>query len=110
MELIITIIIWAAVIQGFLLGLIFIVSRKHRSFTNRLLGSFLLTFVLAALSDLLPFSEIGNYSISGYFTLPEVKLLFPVLFIHFVLEKVGFILLECVDYYQVIIALNKGEI
>ena len=89
MDVIITIVIWAAVIQGLLLGLIFIVSKKHRSFANRLLGYFLLTFVFAALSDLLPFTEIVNYSISGYFTLPEVKLLFPVLFIHFVLEKVG---------------------
>ena len=89
MDVIITLVIWAAVIQGFLLGLLFIVSRKHRSNANRLLGLFMLTFVFAALSDLLPFSEIGNYSLSGYFTLPEVKLLFPVLFIHFVLEKVG---------------------
>lgn len=89
MEIIITIVIWAAVIQGLLLGLVFIVSRKHRSFANRLLGFFLLTFVFAALSDLLPFAAIGNYSISAYFTLPEVKLLFPVLFLHFVLEKVG---------------------
>jgi AraC-like DNA-binding protein len=89
MEMIITIIIWAAVIQGLLLGFIFIVSRKRRSFANRLLGYFLLTFVFAALSDLLPFNEIGNYSLSGYFTLPEVKLLFPVLFLHFVLEKTG---------------------
>lgn len=89
MDVIITIIIWAAVIQGLLLGLIFILSKKHRSFANRLLGYFLLCFVFAALSDMLPFAEIGNYSLSGYFTLPEVKLLFPVLFIHFVLEKVG---------------------
>ncbi len=89
MELIITIVIWAAVIQGLLLGIIFIASRKHRSFANRLLGYFLLTFVFAALSDMLPIGEIGNYSISGYFTLPEVKLLFPVLFLHFVLEKLG---------------------
>lgn len=89
MEILITIVIWAAVIQGCMLGLIFIFSGKHRSFANRLLGFFLLTFVFAALSDLLPFTEIGNYSISGYFTLPEVKLLFPVLFIHFVLEKLG---------------------
>jgi AraC-like DNA-binding protein len=72
-----------------LLGVIFITSRKHRSFANRLLGSFLLAFVFQALTDLLPLSEIGNYSITGYFTLPEVKLLFPVLFLHFVLEKVG---------------------
>jgi AraC-like DNA-binding protein len=88
-ETIITVIIWAAVIQGLLLGVIFISSRKHRSFANRLLGFFLLTFVFAALSDMLPIGEIGNYSISGYFTLPEVKLLFPVLFLHFVLEKLG---------------------
>lgn len=89
METIITLIIWAAVIQGLLLGVIFISSRKHRSIANRLLGFFLLTFVFAAISDMLPIGEIGNYSISGYFTLPEVKLLFPVLFLHFVLEKVG---------------------
>lgn len=87
--MIITIIIWAAIIQGFLLGIAFIVSTKRRSFANKLLGFFLLTFVFAALSDLLPFNEIGNYSLSGYFTLPEVKLLFPLLFLHFVLEKVG---------------------
>lgn len=89
MEMFITFIIWAAVIQGLLLGLIFITSRKHRSFANLLLGFFLLAFVFQALTDLLPFSEIGNYSISGYFTLPEVKMLLPVLFLHFVLEKVG---------------------
>jgi AraC-like DNA-binding protein len=89
MEVIITIIVWAAVLQGLLLGLIFIISKKYRSFANQLLGFFLLTFVFAALTDLLPFYEIWGYSISGYFTLPEVKLLFPVLFLHFVLEKVG---------------------
>lgn len=89
MEMLITIIIWAAVIQGLLLGVIFMISRKHRSFANRLLGSFLLAFVFQALTDLLPINELGNYSIAGYFTLPEVKLLFPILFLHFVLEKVG---------------------
>jgi len=89
MDTIITIIIWAAIIQGFLLGILFIISIKRRSFANKLLGYFLLAFVFAALSDLLPFNEIGSYSLSGYFTLPEVKLLFPLLFLHFVLEKVG---------------------
>jgi AraC-like DNA-binding protein len=89
MEMLITFIIWAAVIQGLLLGVIFITSRKHRSFANRLLGFFLLAFVFEALTDLLPINEIGNYSISGYFALPEVKMLLPVLFLHFVLEKVG---------------------
>lgn len=89
MEMVITIIIWAAVVQGFLLGLIFISSKKHRSLANQLLGAFLLAFVFTALSDLLPFNEIWGYSFYGYFTLPEVKLLIPVLFLHFILEKVG---------------------
>ena len=79
MEVIITTVIWAAVIQGLLLGLVFIFSKKRHSFANQLLGFFLLAFVFEALTDLLPLGEIGNYSISGYFTLPEVKLLFPVL-------------------------------
>jgi AraC-like DNA-binding protein len=89
MEMFIKFIIWAAVIQGLLLGVIFITSRKHRSFANRLLGFFLLAFVFEALTDLLPINEIGNYSLSGYFTLPEVKMILPVLFLHFVLEKIG---------------------
>lgn len=89
MEKLITLIIWAAVLQGLLLGITFITSKKHRSFANRLLGYFLFTFVFAALSDLLPYDELWSYPISGYFTLPEVKLLFPVLFLHFILEKVG---------------------
>lgn len=89
MEILITIVIWASIIQGFLLGVIFITSKKHRSYANRLLGSFLLAFVFVALTDLLPLDEIWGYSNSGYFTLPEVKLLFPVLFLHFILEKVG---------------------
>jgi hypothetical protein len=89
MEMVITIIIWAAVVQGFLLGLIFISSKKHRSLANQLLGAFLLAFVFTALSDLLPFNEIWGYSLQGYFTLPEVKFLIPVLFLHFILEKVG---------------------
>lgn len=87
--MILTTIIWAAVIQGLLLGVLFIGSRKYKSFANKLLGYFLLTFLFGALSDLLPYYSIGSYSIAGYFTLPEVKFLFPVLFLHFVLEKLG---------------------
>jgi AraC-like DNA-binding protein len=87
--MILSLIIWAAILNGFLLGVLFIASRKRRSFANSLLGCFLLTFVLGALSDLLPVDAIGRYSLSGYFTLPEVKLLMPVVFFHFVLEKVG---------------------
>jgi len=87
--MILSLIIWAAIINGFLLGVLFIVSRQRRSFANSLLGFFLLTFVFGALSDLLPVDAIGSYSLSGYFTLPEVKMLMPVLFFQFVLEKVG---------------------
>lgn len=89
MEMVIIIIIWAAVIQGFLLGLIFIISKNHRSLANQLLGAFLISFVFTAISDLLPIDEIWGYPINGYFTLPEVKMLIPVLFLHFILEKVG---------------------
>jgi len=89
MESFINIVIWAALIQGLLLGLVFIFSKKHHSFANRILGFFLLAFVFEALTDLLPLDTIGNYSLSGYFTLPEVKLFLPLLFLHFVLAKVG---------------------
>ena len=89
MQMLITIVIWAAIIQGLLLGLIFITSKKHSSFANKLLGSFLITFVFAALTDVLPLVKILGYSIGGYFTLPEVKLLLPVIFLHFILQKVG---------------------
>ena len=88
MATMITLIIWAAVIQGFLLGLIFIFFFFYASLANKLLGSFLIAFVFQALVDMLPYSAIGSYSIGGYFTLPEVRLFLPILFLHFVLEKV----------------------
>lgn len=87
--MILSLIIWAAILNGFLLGVLFIASRQRRSFANSLLGFFLLTFVMGALSDLFPVDAIGRYSLSGYFTLPEVKLLLPLLFFHFVLAKLG---------------------
>lgn len=89
MEMITNIIIWAAVLQGLLLGLVFILSKKHSSLANQLLGLFLISFVFTAISDLLPFDEIWGYPINGYFTMPEVKMLIPLLFLHFILEKVG---------------------
>ncbi|MCB0563753.1 MAG: hypothetical protein KDD01_05185 [Phaeodactylibacter sp.] len=52
MESIIITIIWAAVIQGLFLGMIFITSKKHRSFANKLLGFFLLAFVFQAMIGL----------------------------------------------------------
>lgn len=89
MEIVINTLIWAAVLQGVLLGFIFIFSKKHKSFSNQLLGLFLIIFILGASTDLLPFDYIGRYEIMRYFTLPEVKLLFPILFLHYVLEKLG---------------------
>lgn len=89
MESVINTIVWAAIIQGLLLGLLYIFSKRHRSRANKLLGFFLLCFVLEALTMWLPFDYLGSYSVSQYFDLPEVKLLFPVLFLHYVLEKLG---------------------
>ncbi len=89
MEIIVTTLIWAAVFQGLLLGLVFIFSKKHRSFSNKLLGFFLITFIFGAISDLIPFDFIGKYDITNLFATPEVKWLFPVLFLHYVLEKIG---------------------
>lgn len=89
MESVINTIVWAAIIQGMLLGLLYIFSKRHSSLANKLLGFFLLCFVFEALTMWLPFYHIGEYSIGQYFELPEVKLFFPVLFLHFVLEKLG---------------------
>lgn len=89
MESVINTIVWAAILQGLLLGLLYIFSKRHRSLANRLLGFFLLCFVMEALTMWIPFSFIGDYSIGQYFDLPEVKLFFPVLFLHYVLEKIG---------------------
>jgi AraC-like DNA-binding protein len=89
MEIIVTTLIWAAVFQGFLLGFMFIFSKKHRSFSNKLLGLFLIIFLFGAIADLIPFDYIGNYDIGDLFATPEVKWLFPVLFLHYVLEKIG---------------------
>jgi AraC-like DNA-binding protein len=88
MENIVDTLIWAAIMQGLLLGFLYIFSRKFKSPSNKLLGFFLLAFVLEALTNV-SLERIGTYSINGYFTLPEVKLLLPVLFLNYVLEKLG---------------------
>jgi hypothetical protein len=81
--------IWAAIIQGFLLGVMYVSSKKHRSLANKLLGFFLFALIIEGLNNFLPIESIGPYDLSKYFTTPEVKLFFPILFIHFVLEKIG---------------------
>ncbi len=87
MEVLLITIIWAGVIQGTLLGALFLFSNKYRSISNLLLGGFLFSFVFVAFTDILPFNYIGTYPINGYFLLPEVKLLSSVLFLHFFIEK-----------------------
>lgn len=89
MNVIIYFIIWAALFQGFFLALIYIFSKKNRSFSNTLLGLFLITIVLEALAAIHPFDNIGTYSLAEYFTLPDVILFIPILFLHYILEKLG---------------------
>lgn len=89
MEKIINTIVWGAIIQGLILSILYMFSKKHRSKANTLLGLFLLCFVFEAMTMWLPFDYVGTYAISPYFALPEVKLLFPVLFLHYVTEKLG---------------------
>ncbi len=82
-------VLWAALLQGVFLALIYIFSGRNRSFANVLLGLFLIAMVVEALKANLPLDSIGTYSIGEYFSLPEVKLFIPLLFFHFVLEKLG---------------------
>lgn len=89
MENFISTLIWAAFIQGFLLGFLYVFSKKHGSPANRLLGFFLFALIVEGLNNFSPVNRIGPYDISQYFTTPEVKLFLPLFFIHFVLEKMG---------------------
>ena len=89
MEAVISTLIWAAIIQGVLLACLYLFSRKHRSLANRLLGFFLLVIVYEATIEFLPFNNAFGYSLGYYFSFPEVKLFYPVLFFHYILEKVG---------------------
>lgn len=90
MESIVKVIVWAALIQGFFLGLIYITSKKFKSPANKILGLFLWAFVFEAMtSDLFTIKYIWGYQIDSYFTLLEVKLLFPVLYLNYIVEKLG---------------------
>ncbi|MCX2720095.1 helix-turn-helix domain-containing protein [Lentiprolixibacter aurantiacus] len=88
MERLVDIFIWAALLQGLFLGWLYIFSSKHKSLANKLLGLFILAFVLEALT-FIPLGSIWGYSTDRYFTLPEVKMLLPIFFLHYVLEKLG---------------------
>ena len=89
MDQLITVIIWAALFQGFFLGILFLTSKSSGSFSNKLLGLFLLALVVEAIGSFLPYDEVFGYPLNGYFLIPETKILFPLFFIHYVLEKLG---------------------
>ncbi|MEN2284443.1 AraC family transcriptional regulator [Algoriphagus sp. SE2] len=102
MDQIANVIIWVIVIQGVFLGFTYIFSKKSKSNANKILGFFLLAFVFEALSsDFFPYNYIGSYLIGDYFGIPEVKLFFPVLFLHYVLEK-----LDRVSTYKIYLKVN----
>ena len=89
MKAIIITLIWAALIQGVLLSGLYLFSKKHKSFANLLLGLFLLTIVYEGFTTFIPNESIGSYPLNYYFALPVVKLFYPLLFFHYILEKVG---------------------
>ena len=84
-----TIIIWAAILQGILLGILFLTTKQYKSFSNKLLGLFQLSLMAEAIPLFLPITTIFGYPIDYYFELPDTKILFPLLFLHYVLEKLG---------------------
>ena len=102
MDQIANVIIWVIIFQGIFLGLTYIFSEKSKSKANKILGFFLLAFVFEALSsEFFPYNYLGTYIIGDYFGLPEVKLFFPALFLHYVLEK-----LDRVDAYRKYLRVN----
>ena len=89
MQGIVNVILWAALIQGLFLAVLYIFSKQHKSFANFLLGMFLISIILEAFTTILPYDYIGSYAIGEYFSLPEVKLFIPLFFVHYILEKLG---------------------
>lgn len=82
-------IVWAALLQGFILSLTYMFSKKRRNRANTLLGLFLLSILLMAIGSINPYSHIGGYNFAEYFALPNVLPLTPTLFLNFALEKLG---------------------
>ena len=87
MEKVISTLVWAALIQGAFLAFIYLSSKKHSKLANSLLGLFLLVIIYEGTLSFLPFDHILGYSFY-YFAFPEVKLLYPLLFFHYILEKI----------------------
>ena len=103
MEQMVTVIIWAAIFQGLFLGFMYLTSKQSGSASNKLLGLFLLSLVAEALAIFVPFDSIIGYSIRQYFELPEIKVLMPLFFLHYVLLKIGF-----AEKYRKFLRFNYG--
>ncbi len=88
MEDVVSTIIWAALFQGLILAILYLSSQRHGSLANRLLGLFLLVIIYEGTLAFINLDEIMGYTY-WYFSFPEVKLLYPILFFHYVLEKLG---------------------
>jgi AraC-like DNA-binding protein len=89
MKDILTTIIWAAIIQGIILGSIYLFSKKHRSRSNAILGFFLLSLMAEAIGMFSSLEEIVGFPLIEYFGMPETKIFWPLLFFHYILEKLG---------------------
>jgi AraC-like DNA-binding protein len=89
MEKLVSFIAWAAIIQGLFLATIYTLSKHHRSESNTILGLFLFALLWEAISIFASIDEIGGYRLWDYFAVPEVKMLIPLLFFHYVMKKLG---------------------
>ena len=89
MDAFIKMVIWAAILQGLFLGVLYFASKKHNSLSNKILGLFLFSLFAEAINAFGPFHQIWGYAPHEYFGLPETKLFFPALFLHYVLLKIG---------------------
>jgi AraC-like DNA-binding protein len=103
MDQLVNIIIWTAIIQGYLLGILFISSKEYSSWSNKLLGFFLLSLLFELTNTMLPVNTVLGYDIGNYFGMPDTKILFPVLLIHYVLQK-----LSRVNPYKSFLKFNYG--
>lgn len=57
--------------------------------SNTLLGLFIISLLIEPIGIFLPYDSIYDYSLIDYFSIPETKILFPILFLHYVLSKLG---------------------
>ncbi|MFY0689964.1 MAG: AraC family transcriptional regulator [Cyclobacteriaceae bacterium] len=89
MEQIVILVVWAAIFQGIFLSAMFISLDDSKRKSNTLLGLFIISMLIEPIGIFLPYDSISGYSLIDYFSTPETKILFPLLFLHYVLNKLG---------------------